>query len=384
MELAGASAMLLWAILAVLTAAVIIVVCLPLVRPQTQQQAPTHSDAEIYRAQLAEIEDERARGILTENEAESARVEVSRRLLRAAQTSGDVQEAPAAHKLNDRALAAISLALPAVALGTYLGLGSPQLPQQPHATQTERSPEGQRVESMVARVEERLRTHPEDGAGWDVIAPVYLRQQKYHDAVFAFQQALRLNGASAARLEGLGEAMVLRDNGRVDERARMAFTRALEQNPESLKARFWLAMGDEQAGDLEKAMAGYRKILEATPQGAPWRAMVGTRLAMVQQRLAPDQARAPGPSPEAMRAARDMSEEERTAMIENMVSGLAQRLENDGGDLDGWLRLMRAYKVLGKSAEAKQALSSARENFKGDPGALERIDAAARELGIQS
>ena len=383
MEMAGASAMLLWAILAVLTAAVIIVVCLPLVRPQSQQQAPTHSDAEIYRAQLAEIEDERARGVLTESEAESARIEISRRLLRAAEASGDVQAAPA-RKLNDRALAAISLALPAVALGTYLGLGSPQLPQQPHATQTERSPEGQRVESMVAKVEERLRTHPEDGAGWDVIAPVYLRQQKYHDAVFAFQQALRLNGESAARLEGLGEAMVLRDNGRVDERARMAFTRALEQNPDSLKARFWLAMSDEQAGDLEKAMAGYRKILEATPQGAPWRAMVGTRLAVVQQRLAPDQARGPGPSPEAMRAARDMSEEERTAMIENMVAGLAQRLENDGGDLDGWLRLMRAYKVLGKPADAKQALASARENFKSDPGALERIDAAARQLGIQS
>jgi len=79
-----------------------------------------------------------------------------------------------------------------------------------------------------------------------------------------------------------------------------------------------------------------------------------------------------------------MTEEERAQMLENMVSGLAQRLEADGSDLDGWLRLMRAYKVLGKSSEARQAAASARENFKGDAGALERIDNAARQLGLQS
>jgi len=376
--------MVLWAILAVLTAAVITIVCLPLVRPRNEQRPASQSDAEIYRAQLSEIEDERARGLISDSEAEAARIEVSRRLLRAAEAPISTGAASSTGKLNDRALALVSVLIPGIALGVYLALGSPQLPQKPHATQADRSPEAKRVAGMIAQVEERLRTYPEDGAGWDVIAPVYLRQQKYHDAVFAFQQALRLNGESAVRLEGLGEAMVLRDDGRVDDKARLAFSRALKLNPDSLKARFWLAMSDEQTGNLEQAAQGYRKILEATPPGAPWRVMVGTRLAVVQQRLAPEQARGPAPSPEQMRAAQDMSEEERTAMIENMVSGLAQRLEADGDDLDGWLRLMRAYKVLGKPTAAKQALASARENFKSDPGALERIDAAAQELGLKS
>ncbi len=380
----GAGTMVLWAILAVLTAVVITMVCLPLVRPRNEQRAASQSDAQIYRAQLSEIEDERARGLISDSEAGAARIEVSRRLLRAADTPISTDAASSAGKLNDRALAVVSVLIPAIALGVYLALGSPQLPQKPHTTQIDRSPEAQRVADMIKRVEERLRTHPEDGAGWDVIAPVYLRQQKYYDAVFAFQQALRLNGESDVRLEGLGEAMVLRDDGRVDDKARLAFSRALKLNSDSLKARFWLAMSDEQTGNLEQAAEGYRKILEATPPGAPWRVMVGTRLAVVQQRLAPEQARGPSPSPEQMRAAQDMSEEERTAMIENMISGLAQRLEADGDDLDGWLRLMRAYKVLGKPAEAKQALVSARENFKSNPGALERIDAAARQLGLQS
>jgi len=376
--------MVLWAILAVLTAVVITVVCLPLVRPKKQEHAAAQSDAEIYKAQLAEIEEERERGVLSASEAEAARIEVSRRLLRSTNNEAKAGRPGLFSKENDRALAATVIAIPALALSGYLVLGSPMLPQQPHAASAQQSPGARGVAEMISQVEERLRSHPDDGAGWDVIAPVYLRQQDYHDAVFAFQQALRLNGENAARLEGLGEAMVLRDNGQVSETARMAFTRALERDPESLKSRFWLAISDEQNGKLEQAAEAYKQILNASPEGAPWRAMVGTRLAIVQQRLDPSGARAPSLSPEAMRSAESMTQEERAQMIENMVSGLAQRLEADGSDLDGWLRLMRAYKVLGKSSEARQAAASARENFKGDAGALERIDNAARQLGLQS
>jgi len=376
--------MVLWAVLAVLTAIVITVVCLPLVRPKSEQTHAAQSDAEIYKAQLSEIEDERKRGILTESEAEAARIEVSRRLLRSADKGDKTREAGAAVRENDRALVVVSVLVPALALGGYLIFGTPNMPQQPYAARFDQSPEAQRVTEMVERVEDRLRDHPEDGAGWDVIAPVYLRQQQYHDAVFAFQQALRLNGESAARLEGLGEAMVLRDNGQVNETARMAFSQALKRNPESLKAQFWLAVSDEQNGNLRQAADAYKQIMEASPEGAPWRAMVGTRLAVVQQQLDPGGARAPALSPEMMRSAENMSREERAQMIENMVAGLADRLEADGSDLDGWLRLMRAYKVLGKSGEAKQAAASARENFRDNPNALQRIDNAARQLGLQS
>lgn len=376
--------MVLWAVLAVLTAIIITVVCLPLVRPRGEQTLAAASDADIYKAQLAEIEDERARGILTESEAEAARIEVSRRLLRSAEKGEKSRASSPTPKENDRALVLVSILVPALALGGYLIFGSPSMPQQPYAARFDQSPAAKRVTEMVSRVEERLREHPEDGAGWDVIAPVYLRQQKYHDAVFAFQQALRLNGENAARLEGLAEAMVLRDNGEVNQTARMAFERALVRNPESLKAQFWLAVSDEQNGNLEQAATAYKRILEASPEGAPWRAMVGTRLAVVQQQLDPSGARAPALSGDAMRSAESMSREERARMIENMVAGLAERLEGDGNDLEGWLRLMRAYTVLGKSGEAKQAAASARENFKDDPSALERIDSAARQLGLQS
>jgi len=376
--------MVLWAILAVFTAIVITVICSPLVRPKGQHIDSAGSDAEIYKAQLAEIEDEHARGIITDNEAEAARIEVSRRLLRSAEKDPAGGASGSTTRENDGALVLVSVMVPLLALGGYLMYGAPALPQQPHASKLSQSPEAQRVAELVSRVEQRLQENPTDGAGWDVVAPVYLRKQQYHDAVFAFQQALRLNGESPTRLEGLGEAMVLRDNGEVNQTARMAFSRALQSNPESLKAQFWLAVSDEQNGNLEQAATGYKKIMEATPDGAPWRAMVGTRLAVVLQQLDPSGAGAPALSPEMMRSAQDMSREERAQMIENMVAGLAERLESDGADLEGWLRLMRAYTVLGKSGEAEQAAALARENFREDPGALERIDDTARQLGLQS
>jgi len=382
--------MLLWAVLAILTAAVVIATCLPLLRPGNDRHDPADANAEIYRAQLAEIEAERERGVLTTKEAEAARVEVSRRLLRAASDDNADQSHRGTGKAgnsrtNDWAVAAITVIIPGVALAGYLALGSPMLQQQPYSARAgSESPDAKRVSELVARVEKRLSEDPNDGDGWNVIAPVYLRQQKYNDAVFAFQQALRLKGESAARLEGLGEALVLRDNGRVSKKARTAFSRALNLNPKSLKARFWLALSDEQNGRLKTAAQTYKKILEDSPKGAPWRAMVGTRLAMVQRRLAPPEGRVPALSPDMMRAADSMSEEERAAMIEEMVAGLAKRLEADGNDLKGWLRLMRAYKVLGKNGEAKQAAASARENFRSDPDALKRINTAAQRLGLES
>jgi len=374
--------MVLWAILAVLTAVVITVVCLPLVRPKKQEHAAAQSDAEIYKAQLAEIEEERERGVLSASEAEAARIEVSRRLLRSTNNEAKAGRPGLFSKENDRALAATVIAIPALALSGYLVLGSPMLPQQPHAASAQQSTGARGVAEMISQVEERLRSHPDDGAGWDVIAPVYLRQQDYHDAVFAFQQALRLNGENAARLEGLGEAMVLRDNGQVSETARMAFTRALARDPESLKSRFWLAISDEQNGKLEQAAEAYKQILNASPEGAPWRAMVGTRLAIVQQRLDPSGARAPSLSPEAMRSAESMTQEERAQMIENMVANLSDRLANSGGTAQEWAQLITALVVLGRVEQARAIADEALVAFADEPQLLPVIQEAMIRSGL--
>src|SRR5262252_4104337 len=123
--------MTLWFGVALMTAAAVWAVLWPLAR----RGSGGGSDVAVYRDQLEEIERDRAAGLIAENEAAGAKVEVSRRLIAAA----DAPAAPAANATaatrRRRAVAVAALvALPLGAVGIYLALGSPSLPDQPLAT----------------------------------------------------------------------------------------------------------------------------------------------------------------------------------------------------------------------------------------------------------
>ena len=60
----------------------------------------------------------------------------------------------------------------------------------------------------MAQVEAHLESNPDDGRGWEVVAPVYLRLGRFEDAVKARRNALRLIGANADREADLGEALI--------------------------------------------------------------------------------------------------------------------------------------------------------------------------------
>ncbi|MCK5550734.1 MAG: hypothetical protein KAI41_09390 [Hyphomicrobiaceae bacterium] len=67
-----------------------------------------------------------------------------------------------------------------------------------------------------------------------------------------------------------------------------------------------------------------------------------------------------------------------------MVQRLATRLEQNGDDLPGWLRLVRAHTVLGRKDKAEKALARAKSQFAGNTQAIEQLDALAAELGLKS
>jgi cytochrome c-type biogenesis protein CcmH len=246
----------------------------------------------------------------------------------------------------------------------------------------------------VARVEARLRDHPEEGEGWEVIAPVYLSWRRYNDAADAYSQAIRLLGGSPKRLSGQGQALVLANDGVVTEHARRVLERALELDRTLIEPRILLAIAKEQDGRLTEAVADWRALLAAADTNAPWRAMVEARIAEAQARLdgKPGQAQNAepgaggerGPSAADIAAAETLAPAERQAMAERMVQGLAARLDQDGSDLPGWLKLMRAYSVLDRKEEAQKALQRAKSQFSGNTQALEQLDRLAAELGLKS
>ncbi len=393
--------MLIWFILACLTAAVLYVLLRPLLAV-AEGEAPREAfDATVYRDQLGEIEADRARGLIGDSEAEAARLEIARRLLQADGRERSGAAVTSGTKPARAAAAVVAVAVPVMALGIYLLYGSPRLPDQPLQARLEDPANSQNLAALVARVEARLREHPEEGEGWDVIAPVYLSAQRYQDAADAYGEAIRLLGPSAKRLSGQGQALVLANNGVVSEEARGLLTRALDLDQTLIEPRILLAIAKEQDGDFAGAIADWRALLDKAPADAPWRQMVEQRIAGDEAHLggkaAPGQpisdapvagGAAPGsgggPSAADVAAAETMNPADRQAMIETMVQRLAARLDQDGSDLGGWLKLVRAYSVLDRKDDALKALARARSQFSGNAEALQQLDQLAAELGLKS
>ncbi|MGC2411062.1 MAG: c-type cytochrome biogenesis protein CcmI [Methyloceanibacter sp.] len=390
--------MLLWVIFAGLTALVLFALLRPLASGRAGDESRAAFDATVYRDQLGEVESDRERGLIGEADAEAARIEIARRLLAtdAEERGADRQQARAPTRAVAIGLAVI---LPLLALGLYLAYGSPRLPDQPLVARLQDPASDKNLEALVARVEARLRDHPDEGEGWDVIAPVYMGWRRYADAAEAYRQAIRLLGESPKRLSGFGQALVLANDGVVSEDADLALERAAALDANLIEPKLLLIIAKEQDGQLAAAAEAWRALIAGAPAGAPWRKLAEQRLAQDEARLAgksgPDVA--PGgptptagtppqgkgaPTPGDIAAAQRMNPADRQAMIERMVQGLADRLTQNSDDLAGWLKLVRAYSVLDRKDDVVKALERAKTQFSGNAAALEQLDALAAELGL--
>jgi cytochrome c-type biogenesis protein CcmH len=373
--------MTLWFGLALMTAAAVWAVLWPLARRGNELRSG--SDVAVYRDQLAEIERDRAAGLIGESEAVGARVEVSRRLIAAADAQTGPPSSVSSATWRRRAVALVALVvLPFGAAAFYLALGSPSLPDQPLAPRLAASRSDPSVDTLIAQVEEHLSRRPEDGRGWEVIAPVYLRLGRFDDAVKARRNALRLNGATGEREAALGEALVFAANGVVTAEAKAAFERAIALDANRVEARYFLGLAAEQDGDYSQAAATWRALLEAAPPDAPWIDVLRGALARVNPGGATGSPRI-DPSDEQVTASRQLGPEQRKAMIEGMVERLSERLHRDGADVDGWLRLVRSYLVLGQPEKARAAVIDARRALAGDAIKLRRLDDLLRGLGLE-
>ena len=375
---------MMWVVFAALTALAMAMVLHPLLSSRRSGTLAAPSETEFYREQLAEIERDAARGMLSQADAESARVEAARRLLHAAP---DAAQTSASRPLKARlAAAAILLLVPLTAVGLYLRLGQPDLPDQPLAARVN---DDTNVEAIVAKVERHLRDKPDDGRGHEVLAPVYMRLGRFDQAEKAFSETIRILGPTPARLIGLAEARATIAQGVITDKAREALEQAVKLDPRNPQAQFMLAVAAAQGHHLEKARALYEKIPAESPPDAPWRAVVQERLAAQAGEAAPA-APSPGaaagtgpmPSGAAAEAVAALPPDEQKKQIRGMVEGLAARMAQNGQDVQGWLRLIRAWKMLGEADKARAALVEARKALAADAPALTQVEGLAKELGL--
>jgi cytochrome c-type biogenesis protein CcmH len=372
--------MILWVIFALMTAAAIFAVVWPLGR--ASRASAGGSDLAVYKDQLKEIDSDRACGLIGEAEAEAARLEISRRLLAAADAPSGASAAATGSLRSERRRVAAVAALAVLTLGPlgfYIALGSPNIPGEPAFARVTTPKGHESIASLVSQVEAHLATSPNDGAGWEVLAPVYTRLGRFDDAVQARKKALLLNGPTATREADLGEAETAAANGVVTAEAKAAFERAVASDPKEAKARYFLGLAAEQDGMNDEAASIWRSMLAEAPTGAPWVAFVRQALA----RVSGGPVAAVEPSTADISAVANMSEDARRDTIRGMVARLANRLHDNGGDVEGWLRLVRAYVVLGDRTKAKDAAADAKRALGERPDDVRRIDDLVKGLGLE-
>ena len=278
--------MLVWIIFALMTAAGLAAVLIPLLRQRSgdagsdEEQRATH-DVAIYRDQLQELDRDLARGVVSAGDAETARREISRRLLAADSRSAEDAEQSVAQASGARRLvaAATVILMPAFGLGVYLNTGSPGLPDQPLVERLASQAADDSMPALIARVEAHLRKDPSDVRGWTAIAPVYMRLQRFAEAAEAYRRVITLGAGDHAVYASFGEALMLSQDGLITADARAAFNKANQLAPDEPKPRYFLALADYQDGRKDEAVTAWKALLAEAPAGAPWRGTVEAQIA---------------------------------------------------------------------------------------------------------
>lgn len=374
-----------WLLAALLTLAATLAILVPMTRSGKPEAVTDAFDVAVYRDQLGELEADRARGLIDEASATEARSEIGRRLLRAAKAPGALEPHPsrAARWL---ALVAI-ISVPLVSWGLYAQIGSPDLPAEPLAARLERKPAQNSIQELLARVENHLEAHPDDGRGWDVLAPVYLRIGAFDKAVTAYRNAIRLLGSTAQRQTGLGEAITAEAGGNVTPDAVTAFAEAAKLDQSAIDPRFFLASGLAQQGKFDEAETAFRALQPLAVKDERWQTQIASALGEIaKRRQGGTSGAAPGPTAGDVAAASQMTGEQRQSMIEGMVAKLDAHLKTEPGDVEGWKRLVRSYVVLGQQEKARDALARGSAALAGAAGADARsaFEEFAKGLGVTS
>lgn len=379
-----------------LTSLALAILLVPLLWHRGGQATRDAYNLAVYREQLAEVDRDLRRDLLTPEQADAARTEIGRRILALRPGKAEAHANPRAP-----AIAAVGiLLLPIAVWGLYLRLGSPLLPDQPFAARRAASAGAVAknephldMNEAVARLEAHLKQHSDDLAGWLLLGRSELSLGRYAEAAEAYHHAADLSGHRADIMGDWGEAQVLAAGGTVTAAAREAFEAGLKDPETAPRSRYYLALAKLQQGDAKGALQAWTELAADSPKDAEWLPLLRQRIAEAASALGIDPAtlkQAGGDSPPVgdasspsaaavaatAKATAGASPEERRSMIATMVSRLAARLESQPDDVEGWGRLGRSYLVLNEPEKARDAYARALK-LKPDDAALKQGYAAA-------
>ena len=324
----------------------------------------------VLKDQLSEVDRDAERGLLSVAEAHAARQEIKRRVL----SVGREKNAEEFNGGSRTILMAAAVFVPLFAAGYYSFAGAPNLSSIAFADRQAEVAQNREIDALAQKLLQRLQADPEGGAleGWMLLGQTFMKLGRTSDAASAYARATQLANADSAVFSIYAEALIVSEQGIVTPQAKRAIERALELDPTNPAGTFYDAVGLAQSGANEKAYNRLLTRLDEVDGFAPWMETfveeanrIGASLGRAPVSLsdyAPIMSgNSPGPSAADIEAAGQMDDADREAFIRSMVERLATRLEAEPDDIDGWMRLGRAYRVLGETDLALNAYSRAKE-----------------------
>ncbi|MEZ5751306.1 MAG: c-type cytochrome biogenesis protein CcmI [Paracoccaceae bacterium] len=379
-------------------------------------EAAGKRDIAVYKAQLREIDEDRAKGTVSDEEAERLRTEVARRLLEA-DKAADRQTAESPRAARGVVIGA-AVALPVAAMVLYWQVGIPGYEDMPLVARQVQAQEIREARLSQAELETRWNESPDRPAAPEA-EPQYLElMQRLRDAVAqrpndaqglrllavnegnlgnfsasaaAWSRLIDLQGPSAPveDLVAMAESMIIATGGLVSPEADRVLSEVLRRDDRNGSARYYMGLMFAQTGRPDITFRLWRGLLEDSQPDDPWvPAIRGTieelaTVAGVRYTLPPLAATgARGPSAADVAAAADMTDEERQQMIGGMVEQLAQRLGSQGGTSQEWARLVSSLVMLGQTDRARGILAEARLVFAQSAEDLAVIEDAAARAGF--
>lgn len=380
-----------------------------ILQPQTIDISAASKDLALYKDQLREVDSDLARGVLSETESESARLEISRRILAADKRAQmETLANPAPSIINKLLAAFVILTVLTGSLGIYANLGEPNLPDRPLVARLAAAQEAraQRLSQedaevqvpdekinipedylkLVKKLREAIKKRPNDEQGLRLLALHEFRIGKYRAARKAHTRIMKVVGdkVTAKDYIDFAEVMIFATNGYVSPEAEITLSQALKLKPNDGRTRYYSGLAMAQNGRADVAYRLWEGLLKEGPQDAAWIPLIKSqiddvaRLAGINMSNQP----LPGPTTDQINAASEMTKEGRKKMIRGMVSGLGERLATNGGTMNEWARLIRALGVLGETARASEIWNEAKDVFSDNPKALNLLLEAAQAAEI--
>ncbi len=387
-----------WIAATVMTVITVGILMFPVIRRGATNNAHRKDfDLTVYKDQLQEVDRDLERGLLSQDQAVSARTEIERRMLGAVdetkETNPDVgpdigkdigdKKSGANNPSAVMLMFALLVVVPLGAFGLYLNFGQPSMPDQPLAAreaQLKEATQGRaQVAEMVAKLEQQMVQTPDDPNGWALLARSYRAMERFGDAVNALKKLAQLTNDDPEALVMLAEALVEMDKGSVSLKAVELLKSVQAADQGDPRPYFYIGLERQQKGDFQGAVNEWAKLLNNSPSNAQWVPEMQERIsALVDENgldapkvvlLAPVQQSAPqqsnsqsstqsrsgAPTQQQIQDAQQMNAGDQQAMIRSMVERLAIRLKENPDDLAGWKKIENAYRVLGETAKVDEA-----------------------------